>query len=166
MFRIASQRQAQMFAPALRRAAQNQFRPAQTAFISTASKMPEATPTYIKGDVNDATTFPPPSRTHGSYHWTFERLLSASLIPMVGATFVSSAHPVLDGLLSVALVFHSHIGFDSCVVDYLHERKFPVIGPIAKWAVRILTGGVLVGVYQFNTNDIGLTEFIKRIWQA
>jgi hypothetical protein len=41
------------------------------------------------------------------------------------------------------------------VVDYLHKRKFPIIGPIATWTLRTATVGVLVGVYQFNTNDIG-----------
>lgn len=41
------------------------------------------------------------------------------------------------------------------IVDYLHTRKFPVIGRIATWTLRTATVGVLVGVYQFNTNDIG-----------
>ena len=41
------------------------------------------------------------------------------------------------------------------LVDYLHKRKFPILGPIATWTLRTATVGVLVGVYQFNTNDIG-----------
>lgn len=41
------------------------------------------------------------------------------------------------------------------VVDYVHKRKFPVLGPILTWTLRSATVGVLVGVYQFNTNDIG-----------
>jgi hypothetical protein len=41
------------------------------------------------------------------------------------------------------------------IVDYLHKRKFPILGPIASWTLRTATVGVLVGVYQFNTNDIG-----------
>ncbi|CAK5269892.1 unnamed protein product [Mycena citricolor] len=121
-----------------------------------------------KGTVNDPTTFPPPSKIHGSHHWSFERLLSAGLIPLTGAAFATSpsVHPVLDGILGVSLVIHSHIGFDSIVVDYLHTRKFPVLGVAAKWALRSATVGVLVGVYQFNTNDIGLTELISKLWHA
>jgi hypothetical protein len=48
----------------------------------------------LPGTVNDATKFPPPDRTHGSYHWAFERVLSAALIPLtVGAAVTSgSAH--------------------------------------------------------------------------
>lgn len=65
-----------------------------------------------KGTVNDPTTFPLPNKSEGSYHWAFERLLAASLVPITGAAFVTSgsAYPVLDGLLGVSLVMHSHIG--------------------------------------------------------
>jgi succinate dehydrogenase (ubiquinone) membrane anchor subunit len=129
--------------------------------------------------VNDPTTFPPPSRSHGSHHWAFERLLSASLVPLTAAAFVTSGsnYPILDGLFGVGLVMHSHIGvgfltlkrgclvglkflkiqkFDCIVVDYLPTRKFPIIGQIAKWGLRTATVATLVGVYQFNTNDIGV----------
>ncbi|RDB15705.1 Succinate dehydrogenase [ubiquinone] cytochrome b small subunit, mitochondrial [Hypsizygus marmoreus] len=124
-------------------------------------------PVY-KGTVNDPTTFPPPSRSHGSYHWTFERLLSAGLVPLTAAAYVTSGtnHPVVDGLLGLSLVIHSHIGFDSILVDYLHKRKFPVLGPVSSWTLRATTVGVLLGVYQFNTNDIGLTELIAKVWAA
>ncbi|PPQ86567.1 hypothetical protein CVT25_006159 [Psilocybe cyanescens] len=122
----------------------------------------------IQGTVNDPTTFPPPSRSHGSYHWSFERLLSAGLVPLTAAAFFTtgSNYPVIDGLLGVTLVMHSHIGFDSCLVDYLHPRKFPVLGKVATWTLRTATVATLVGLYQFNTNDIGLTELIARVWTA
>ena len=67
----------------------------------------------LKGTVSDPTTFPAPSPIHGSYHWSFERIFAASLIPITAAAFVSSSteHAILDGLLSVPLVIHSHIYF-------------------------------------------------------
>ncbi|PPR05484.1 hypothetical protein CVT26_009051 [Gymnopilus dilepis] len=122
----------------------------------------------LQGTVNDPTTFPPPSRIHGSYHWAFERLLAAGLVPLTAAAFVTtgSNYPILDGVLGVSLVMHSHIGFDSCLVDYLHPRKFPTLGPVLKWTLRGATVATLVGVYQFNTNDIGLTELIAKTWTA
>ncbi|KAG1781256.1 SDHD, membrane anchor subunit of succinate dehydrogenase [Suillus placidus] len=122
----------------------------------------------LKGTVNDPTEFPHPSRMHGSYHWAFERFLAASLVPMTAAAFVTSgsSYPVLDGLLGLSLVMHSHIGFDSMIVDYVHKRKFSVLGPILTWTLRSATVGVLIGVYQFNTNDIGLTELIAKVWTA
>ncbi|KJA14228.1 hypothetical protein HYPSUDRAFT_49361 [Hypholoma sublateritium FD-334 SS-4] len=122
----------------------------------------------IQGSVNDPTAFPAPSRTHGSHHWAFERLLSAGLVPLTAAAFATSgsSYPILDGILGVSLVMHSHIGFDCIVVDYLHTRKFPVLGNVAKWGLRAATVATLVGVYQFNTNDIGLTELIAKAWTA
>ncbi|CCL98367.1 uncharacterized protein FIBRA_00362 [Fibroporia radiculosa] len=111
-----------------------------------------------KGTVNDPTTFPPASKSHGSYHWAFERLLSAGLVPLTVAAFATSGtnYPILDGLL----------GFDGVLVDYLHARKFPILGRVLTWTLRATTVGVLVGVYQFNTNDIGLTELIAKVWHA
>ncbi|KAG8694964.1 membrane anchor subunit of succinate dehydrogenase, Sdh4 [Ceratobasidium sp. 395] len=105
---------------------------------------------------------------HGSRHWAFERLLSVALVPMTVSAFAVSPtdYPILDGVLAISLVVHSHIGFDSCVVDYLHSRKFPKLGPIAKWGLRLATTGALVGIYQFNTEDIGLTELVRRAWHA
>jgi succinate dehydrogenase (ubiquinone) membrane anchor subunit len=41
------------------------------------------------------------------------------------------------------------------VVDYLHPRKFPLLGPITTWTLRAATVATAVGVFQFNTNDIG-----------
>ncbi|GAA5899453.1 hypothetical protein JCM6882_009120 [Rhodosporidiobolus microsporus] len=121
---------------------------------------------HVEGTVNDPTPFPTPNKAHGSYHWTFERLLSASLVPLIGATAVSSANPVIDGVLCTALVAHSHMGFDQVLTDYLHPRKFPILGPIASWVLRLATVGVLIGVYQFETNDIGLTELLKKAWKG
>lgn len=63
----------------------------------------------VQGTVNDPTTFPAPNKAHGSYHWTFERALSAALVPLVASTAVSSVNPVVDGVLAVALVAHTHI---------------------------------------------------------
>ena len=130
-----------------------------------------------KGTVNDPTTFPSPSKSHGSYHWSFERLLAAGLVPLTTAAFVTSGSPapLIDGLLGVSLIVHSHIGvrlfvlsplglilnvrkFDAVLVDYVHKRKFPKLGPLLTWTLRATTLAVGVGVYQFNTNDIGASE--------
>ena len=80
--------------------------------VSTLTYIFDHSTAVYKGTVNDPTEFPPPSKSHGSYHWAFERLLSAGLIPLTAAAFVTSGsnYPVLDGILGVSLVMHSHIG--------------------------------------------------------
>ena len=74
----------------------------------------------LQGTVNDPNPFPPMSRAEGSHHWAFERLLSAALIPMTGAAFVTSGshYPLLDGILAVSLVVHSHIGVSLSVGNF------------------------------------------------
>lgn len=49
------------------------------------------TPTAVlEGTVNDAAPTFTAEKSHGSYHWTFERVLSAGLIPIMGGAAVSS----------------------------------------------------------------------------
>ncbi|KIK61332.1 hypothetical protein GYMLUDRAFT_42916 [Collybiopsis luxurians FD-317 M1] len=112
--------------------------------------------------------YPYHSKTKASYHWVFERLLSAALVPMTVAGFATNGtnYPILDGILGLCLVIHSHFGLDSVVVDYLHARKWPILGPVTKWTLRTATVATMIGVYQFNTNDIGLAELIARVWTA
>ena len=76
----------------------------RTAAIVRSAQQP-----YVEGTVNDPTPFPAPNKAHGSYHWSFERAVSVALVPLVGATAMSSVHPVLDGLLGTALIVHSHM---------------------------------------------------------
>ncbi|PWN54371.1 hypothetical protein IE53DRAFT_189665 [Violaceomyces palustris] len=122
---------------------------------------------YIKGTVNEPTSYPTPNAVHGSYHWAFERAVSVALIPMVAVGMVKhGASGLFDGVLALTLLVHSHIGFDCCLQDYLHKRKFPIAGPLASWTLKAATLGTLVGLYEFNTNDIGLTELIAKLWTA
>lgn len=56
---------------------------------------------------------PDPDYAHGSYHWSFERIVSAGLIPLTVAPFAAgSLNPVTDSVLCALLVVHSHIGFE------------------------------------------------------
>ncbi|CAE6402748.1 unnamed protein product [Rhizoctonia solani] len=166
-FARTSQIHKRVFLSAFHTARQNSA--AEAVTTSGSAKYPYiAGGPVLRGTVNDPTPFPTPNRMHGSHHWAFERLLAVSLVPATVSAFVVSptAYPVLDGILAVSLVIHSHIGFDSMVVDYLHPRKFPIFGPIIKWTLRLLTTGTLIGVYQFNTEDVGLSELVRRVWNA
>ncbi|KAG0202146.1 membrane anchor subunit of succinate dehydrogenase, Sdh4 [Mortierella sp. GBA30] len=108
-----------------------------------------------------------PNQVHGSYHWDFERLLTVSMIPLFAASAINGAHPITDGLLGVVVPIHAHMGFDAMITDYLHPGKVGVYGNKAfSWALRGATVLVLVGCYQFNTADVGLTELVKKAWTA
>ncbi|KAF1955340.1 succinate dehydrogenase subunit D [Byssothecium circinans] len=126
-----------------------------------------ALPQQVKGTANEPTETPTPSPAHGSYHWSFERFVSAALVPLTIAPFAAgSLNPVTDSILCALLVIHSHIGFESSIIDYLPLKRVPLIRKTVHWALRIGTVVVGVALYSFETNDIGLTALIAKLWTA
>ncbi|KAH0610002.1 uncharacterized protein H6S33_012548 [Morchella sextelata] len=131
-----------------------------------------AGPQVIEGTINDAAPVPEPNPSHGSYHWTFERspptqLVSVGLVPLTVAPFAfGSVSPVTDAILGAAVVIHSHIGFEAAIIDYFPERKHPTAKKALMWILKGSTVLVLVGLYEFETNDVGITEAVKRVWKA
>ncbi|ORX45844.1 hypothetical protein DM01DRAFT_310170 [Hesseltinella vesiculosa] len=102
----------------------------------------------------------------GANHWNLERASAVALVPLISTQFVYGAHPVVDGLLGVVLPYHIYMGFDSCITDYIPKRVYPRGYKAAMWALKISFGLTLWGCYEFNTNDVGMTEAIQRIWTA
>jgi len=68
----------------------------------------------------------------------------------------------LLGCLSILLPNHD-TQFDTILVDYVHKRKFPTLGPILTWTLRVTSLAVGVGIYQFNTNDVGAFVMAARM---
>ncbi|ODA78424.1 hypothetical protein RJ55_05805 [Drechmeria coniospora] len=124
-------------------------------------------PQRIEGGINDPAPVPEPNAAHGSYHWTFERLLAAGLVPLTIAPFASgSLNPAMDAVLCSAVLLHSHMGFQQCIVDYVPKKKYPGLRKTTWWMLNAATVLVGVGLYGFETNDVGVTEAIKRVWKA
>ena len=93
--------------------------------------------------------------------------MSAALIPLVIAPFASgSLNPMTDAILCGAILIHSHIGFEACIVDYLPRKRIPKTRKLFDWGLKAGTVVVAIGLYEFETNDVGLTEAIHRIWTA
>ncbi|KAI9473586.1 MAG: CybS-domain-containing protein [Benjaminiella poitrasii] len=107
-----------------------------------------------------------PDRLHGSYHWDLERAASIALVPIVASQLTLGASPVTDVLLGVVLPVHLHIGWDACITDYFNPRKGVFLNKLMTGTLWLSTTGVVIACYQFNTNDIGLTEFISKAWGA
>lgn len=95
------------------------------------------------------------------------RIMSAGLIPLTVAPFATgSLNPTLDSLLIAGILIHSHIGFESVIIDYVPEHRMPRLRKLLMWALKAATVVVGIGFYEFETNDVGLTEAIKRVWKA
>lgn len=114
------------------------------------------------------------------------RLIAGALIPLTIAPFASgSLNPALDATLCALILIHSHIGFEyatcpkadnlhilllslfrSIIIDYVPQKRAPTWRRVFMWGLKAGTLIVAVGLYEFETNDVGLTEAIKRIWHA
>lgn len=110
--------------------------------------------------------------------------MSAALIPLTIAPFAAgSLNPVMDALLCAGIIIHSHIGFQydtrlpfsgicsdcpsrSSIIDYVPDKRLPKTRAFFWWALRAATVVVAIGFFEFETNDVGLTEAIKKIWTA
>ncbi|KKA26255.1 hypothetical protein TD95_000048 [Thielaviopsis punctulata] len=119
------------------------------------------------GPLNDAAPVPDAHPSHGSYHWTFDRVLAVGLIPLTFAPFVGgSLNPTTDAILCGTMLVHSHMGFGNIITDYIPTRQFPKARKAADWGLAGVTLLVGAGLYEYETNDVGVTETIKRMWKA
>lgn len=146
-------------------------RPAVAALPTLVRRQPLGTipqpPGGIIGGVNDPVAVPPASKTHGSLHWTAERLLVIGMVPLVMTPLVGgSLSPVLDGTLGALILLHSHMGFESCIIDYIPKRVYGPWHKAAMGALYLGTATALYGIYELESNDIGLTHAVGKIWNA
>lgn len=54
----------------------------------------------------------------------------------------------------------------SCIIDYFPKKRVPKTRTALEWALRFATLGTLIGLYEFETNDVGLVEGVKRVWKG
>lgn len=127
----------------------------------------EQPPGHIVGTVNDAYKIPLVSHYEGSYHWTYERILAMSLLPLSVFQYGAGCdYPLVDTAFCLTLLFHAHSGFKSCIIDYIPER---VYGFWHRAASRLLSLGSFVamyGIYVLETTENGLFDLVSRVWGA
>ena len=117
--------------------------------------------------VNDPAPVPPSSPSHGSYHWTMDRIVAASLIPLTITPFAAgSLNPTMDAILCATILIHSHTGFQNIITDYVPKKRTPRARKIFTWGLNAATVVVGLALYEFETTDVGVTDAIKRIWTA
>lgn len=149
----------------------NQLTPPQRSSSAqvTAPRTPtfSLSPTNPKLLVNDPIPEQLGDPAHGSYHWTFDRALALGLVPLTLAPFAAgSLNPGLDAVLCGSLLLHSHMGFQNILTDYVPARKYPKSRRALNYGLGAATIIAGVGLYEFETNDVGMTEAIKRVWRA
>ncbi|KAJ3316319.1 membrane anchor subunit of succinate dehydrogenase, Sdh4 [Blyttiomyces sp. JEL0837] len=117
-----------------------------------------------RSDAAAATPHEHKSKVHGSYHWTAERALSIVTIPLIASAVIAGPIPLVDLALGVVIPVHTHMGFDVMIQDYVPKRKYGILNTLCTWSLRGVTLLVLYGAYEFNTNDVGITALVQRLW--
>lgn len=124
-------------------------------------------PGNIVGTVNDAYVPPKAHKTHGSWHWTSERLVAVGLIPLVATSFTSTTSVMLDTTLSAFLLFHCYTGFQACIIDYIPQRVYGSMHSFVMYLLTFGTGVAGYGIYDIEQKEEGgLAGIIAKIWHA
>lgn len=88
-------------------------------------------------------------------------------MPLTVAPFAAgSLNPTTDAILCGLLLIHSHLGFQVLVTDYIPEKRFPKARKGFSWGLNAVTALVGLGLYEFETNDVGVTELVSKLWHA
>jgi len=77
-----------------------------------------------------------------------------------------SLNPTIDAILCGTVLLHSHLGFQQVLIDYIPKKRYPGLRKGFWWLLNAATVTVGVGLYEFETNDVGVTEAIRRVWTA
>jgi succinate dehydrogenase (ubiquinone) membrane anchor subunit len=95
-----------------------------------------------------------------------ERFWAAAMLPVLPAAYFIHT-PMMDFLLSIALVMHIHWGLHGVTQDY--ARPF-VIGEtwakLANATIYMLSVLLFAGLMRFNYNDVGLTKAFELVWSV
>ncbi|ODV94823.1 hypothetical protein PACTADRAFT_76429 [Pachysolen tannophilus NRRL Y-2460] len=122
---------------------------------------------HVVGSLNDPFVPPAADHVHGSYHWTYDRLMTVAMIPLSMTPFISGiAHPIIDAGLCSLLLLHCKAGFESCIVDYIPKRVYGIWHNIAMRLLQLGSWISLYGIYVLETESNGMFEFISSIWGA
>ena len=109
--------------------------------------------------------------------------MAIGLVPLTIAPFAAgSLNPVTDALFCGTILIHSHIGFQfvpynhsflgdskrsrSIIIDYIPTKRLPRTRQVFWWGLNLATVLVGIGLYEFETHDVGVTEAVKLMWKA
>ncbi|EDO16414.1 hypothetical protein Kpol_1030p24 [Vanderwaltozyma polyspora DSM 70294] len=124
-------------------------------------------PGGVTGDVNESFKPPESNMFHGSYHWSYERVTAATVLPLTSYAIYAAAtggelHPLVDGALATSALFYLQYEFKSCIIDYIPKRKFGVWHNLANYLLLGGTAVGLYGIYTLETDNNGIFDLIKK----
>jgi succinate dehydrogenase (ubiquinone) membrane anchor subunit len=101
----------------------------------------------------------------GSNHWKMERLVSVATLPLLGSLLVMDSNAVVNFGLAFVLPVHTQMGFECIIDDYLPARRVgDLLHLLVKWGTRAAAALTVYGLFLFNTNDMGVGNFLQDLW--
>ena len=94
------------------------------------------------------------------YHKTMIAL--AVLTPVSFALSPSPLNKPIDLALGILFPFHSHVGLNYVISDYVPKA----FRSVARTGLLGVTAVTTFGLFQLNIGGVGMTETIKRLWRA
>ncbi|KAM7537891.1 hypothetical protein Aperf_G00000067966 [Anoplocephala perfoliata] len=101
-----------------------------------------------------------------SYHWTTERILAISMLPLYPVALIYEPYG-FDHLVAIAVCLHAYWGVETVLRDYVMERRYgPLLPKVSQvlWKIICLCG--FAGFTYFNYYDIGIIKALKKLWSV
>ncbi|XP_076754498.1 succinate dehydrogenase, subunit D [Xylocopa sonorina] len=96
--------------------------------------------------------------------WVLEKIASAAL-PIVIPAALMTENAILDGLMSVLVVIHTHWGLEAVITDYARPSVVgPVLPKVLHLSLLILSAATLCGLFLLINNGPGVSRAIKDAW--
>ncbi|XP_033229289.1 succinate dehydrogenase [ubiquinone] cytochrome b small subunit, mitochondrial [Belonocnema kinseyi] len=96
--------------------------------------------------------------------WQIERITSVALPVLLPACLILES-PVLDSLLAVLVVIHTHWGLEAIVVDYARPIVVGTIVPkVLHLLLNLLSVVTLAGLLVLVYNGPGIAKTVKNVW--
>lgn len=96
--------------------------------------------------------------------WVMERAVSVALPILIPAALIAE-NPILDGIMSVLVVMHSHWGLEALITDYARPNVVgPVVPKFLHLTLLVISALTLCGLFLLINNGPGVSRAVKDIW--
>ncbi|OMH83607.1 Succinate dehydrogenase [ubiquinone] cytochrome b small subunit, mitochondrial [Zancudomyces culisetae] len=107
-----------------------------------------------------------PSEKSAVVHENLDTYVTISLIPLIGVSVFYGPQPINDFLLGIAFPIHAYFGICQPIGDYVRADRYPKLHFLFTWMLKIGAALALYGCYIINTKDVGITAYVKRLWNS
>ncbi|XP_076643177.1 succinate dehydrogenase, subunit D [Halictus rubicundus] len=123
------------------------------------AKFPKTTTVGLQQNRNAAT----PTGDHVRL-WVMERVIAVALPIVIPAALITES-AILDGVMSVLVVMHTHWGLEAIITDYARPSVVgPILPKILHATLILLSAVTLAGLFVLIHNGPGVSVSIKNFW--